>query len=149
MKRVFPALAGAALLAAGALLAGCGGDPVRPTPPPAPTVVPQAKPVKIGIALGGGAATTFGAPPMFATLAGLPGCAPLAERALAGLTGQLRDAEHGGWSTIRDFLVQRLPRLTAAQIDRQLSEGRFVDQLSWVTRARARGSACSTSFPGW
>lgn len=30
-------------------------------------------------------------------LAGLPGCAPLAERALAGLTGQLRDAEHGGW----------------------------------------------------
>jgi hypothetical protein len=41
------------------LLAGCGGDPVRPTPPPAPTVVPQAKPVKIGIALGGGAAKGF------------------------------------------------------------------------------------------
>ncbi|MDO5533956.1 MAG: AGE family epimerase/isomerase [Propionibacteriaceae bacterium] len=30
-------------------------------------------------------------------LAGLPGSAPLAERALAGLTGPLRDAEHGGW----------------------------------------------------
>lgn len=41
------------------LLAGCGGDPVRPAPPPAPTVVPQAKPVKIGIALGGGAAKGF------------------------------------------------------------------------------------------
>ncbi|WP_082591218.1 patatin-like phospholipase family protein [Stenotrophomonas pavanii] len=41
------------------LLAGCGGEPVRPTPPPAPTVVPQAKPVKIGIALGGGAAKGF------------------------------------------------------------------------------------------
>ncbi|KAG0749515.1 hypothetical protein G6F24_015229 [Rhizopus arrhizus] len=41
------------------LLAGCGGDPVRPTPPAAPTVVPQAKPVKIGIALGGGAAKGF------------------------------------------------------------------------------------------
>ncbi|KAG1081047.1 hypothetical protein G6F40_015646 [Rhizopus arrhizus] len=41
------------------LLAGCGGDPVRPTPPSAPTVVPQAKPVKIGIALGGGAAKGF------------------------------------------------------------------------------------------
>ena len=41
------------------LLAGCGGDPVRPTPPPAPTVVPQAKPIRIGIALGGGAAKGF------------------------------------------------------------------------------------------
>ncbi|WMJ71132.1 patatin-like phospholipase family protein [Stenotrophomonas sp. 24(2023)] len=43
------------------LLAGCGGEAVRPTPPPAPTVVPppQAKPVKIGIALGGGAAKGF------------------------------------------------------------------------------------------
>ena len=30
-------------------------------------------------------------------LAGLPGSLPLAERALAGLTGPLRDAEHGGW----------------------------------------------------
>lgn len=41
------------------LLAGCGGDPVRPTPPAAVAVVPQAKPVKIGIALGGGAAKGF------------------------------------------------------------------------------------------
>ena len=41
------------------LLAGCGGDPVRPAAPPPPTVVPQAKPVKIGIALGGGAAKGF------------------------------------------------------------------------------------------
>ena len=30
-------------------------------------------------------------------LAGVPGCAPLATQALAGLTGRLRDAEHGGW----------------------------------------------------
>lgn len=30
-------------------------------------------------------------------LAGLPGMRPLAERALAGITGPLRDAEHGGW----------------------------------------------------
>ena len=30
-------------------------------------------------------------------LAGLPGTRPLAERALAGLTGPLRDADHGGW----------------------------------------------------
>lgn len=45
------------------------------------------------------------------------------------------DAEYGGWSTIRDFLVQRLPRLTAAQIDRQLSEGRFVDEhgVAWTS----------------
>ena len=41
------------------LLAGCGGDPVRPTPPPAATPVAQAKPVRIGIALGGGAAKGF------------------------------------------------------------------------------------------
>ncbi|PAM43230.1 Patatin, partial [Acinetobacter baumannii] len=41
------------------LLAGCGGEEVRPTPPAQPTVVPQAKPVKIGIALGGGAAKGF------------------------------------------------------------------------------------------
>jgi sulfoquinovose isomerase len=31
------------------------------------------------------------------SLAGLPGCAPLAEQALAALTGRLRDHEHGGW----------------------------------------------------
>lgn len=30
-------------------------------------------------------------------LAGVPGCAPLAEAALAGLTGPLHDSEHGGW----------------------------------------------------
>lgn len=30
-------------------------------------------------------------------LAGLPGCLPLSECALAGLTGPLRDADHGGW----------------------------------------------------
>jgi sulfoquinovose isomerase len=30
-------------------------------------------------------------------LAGLPGCLPLASRALSGLTGRLQDAEHGGW----------------------------------------------------
>jgi len=30
-------------------------------------------------------------------LAGLPGCLPLATRAIEGLTGRLRDAEHGGW----------------------------------------------------
>lgn len=30
-------------------------------------------------------------------LAGLPGCAPLAEAALAGLIGQLHDDAHGGW----------------------------------------------------
>ncbi|MEN5425281.1 patatin-like phospholipase family protein [Stenotrophomonas pennii] len=41
------------------LLAGCGGENARPTPPPAPTVVQPAKPVKIGIALGGGAAKGF------------------------------------------------------------------------------------------
>ncbi|MET4681626.1 NTE family protein [Stenotrophomonas rhizophila] len=41
------------------LLAGCGGDPVRPTPPPAAVPVTPAKPVKIGIALGGGAAKGF------------------------------------------------------------------------------------------
>ncbi|WP_313178039.1 patatin-like phospholipase family protein [Stenotrophomonas sp.] len=41
------------------LLAGCGGEEVRPTPPPQPTLVPQAKPIKIGIALGGGAAKGF------------------------------------------------------------------------------------------
>ncbi|NIJ70231.1 patatin-like phospholipase family protein [Xanthomonas sp. 60] len=41
------------------LLAGCGGDPVRPAPPPVTTVVPAAKPLKIGVALGGGAAKGF------------------------------------------------------------------------------------------
>ncbi len=42
------------------LLAGCGGgEAARPAPPPQPSVVPQAKPVKIGIALGGGAAKGF------------------------------------------------------------------------------------------
>lgn len=30
-------------------------------------------------------------------LAGVPGCAPLADAALAGLTGRLRDPDHGGW----------------------------------------------------
>lgn len=30
-------------------------------------------------------------------LAGVPGCRPLAERALDGLTGELHDDEHGGW----------------------------------------------------
>lgn len=30
-------------------------------------------------------------------IVGLPGTRPLAERALAGLTGPLRDADHGGW----------------------------------------------------
>ena len=38
------------------LLAGCGGDPVRPTRAAAPTVVPQ-KPIRIGIALGGARAS--------------------------------------------------------------------------------------------
>lgn len=38
------------------------------------------------------------------------------------------DAEFAGWPTIRDFLVHRLPRLGAEQIDRQLTEGRFVDE---------------------
>ncbi|MDV3467224.1 patatin-like phospholipase family protein [Stenotrophomonas sp. C3(2023)] len=42
-----------------ALLAACGGQSTRPTPPPAPTVVPKATPVKIGVALGGGAAKGF------------------------------------------------------------------------------------------
>lgn len=32
-------------------------------------------------------------------LAGIPGCAPLAEAALSGLTGRLRDHEHGAWLT--------------------------------------------------
>lgn len=41
------------------LLAACGGDPVRPAAPPATTVVPAAKPLKIGVALGGGAAKGF------------------------------------------------------------------------------------------
>jgi len=41
------------------LLAGCGGEAVRPTPPPVATTVVPAKPVKIGIALGGGAAKGF------------------------------------------------------------------------------------------
>lgn len=31
------------------------------------------------------------------TLLGIPGSRPIAEAALAGLTGPLRDAEHGGW----------------------------------------------------
>lgn len=31
------------------------------------------------------------------SLAGLPGCAPLAEVAVAGLTGRLHDPTHGGW----------------------------------------------------
>ncbi len=31
------------------------------------------------------------------TMAGVPGCAPLADAALAGLTGRLHDPEHGGW----------------------------------------------------
>ncbi|GAA1851260.1 AGE family epimerase/isomerase [Myceligenerans crystallogenes] len=30
-------------------------------------------------------------------LLGIPGCGPVADAALAGLTGPLRDAEHGGW----------------------------------------------------
>ena len=33
------------------------------------------------------------------SLAGVQGCAELADTALAGLTGRLRDAEHGGWLT--------------------------------------------------
>lgn len=41
------------------LLAGCGGDPVRPDPAPAPAPVATAKPIRIGIALGGGAAKGF------------------------------------------------------------------------------------------
>jgi len=31
------------------------------------------------------------------TLLGVPGCRPIAEAALAGITGRLADAEHGGW----------------------------------------------------
>lgn len=31
------------------------------------------------------------------TLMGRPGCAPIAENALAGLEGELRDHDHGGW----------------------------------------------------
>lgn len=41
------------------LLAGCGGEAVRPAPPAPATVVPKAKPVRIGVALGGGAAKGF------------------------------------------------------------------------------------------
>ena len=36
------------------------------------------------------------------TLLGLPGARPVAEAALAGLAGPLRDADHGGWFTRRD-----------------------------------------------
>ena len=32
-------------------------------------------------------------------LLGVPGCAPIAETAMAGLVGELRDDEHGGWFT--------------------------------------------------
>lgn len=31
------------------------------------------------------------------SMAGIPGCAPVADAALAGLTGRLRDTDHGGW----------------------------------------------------
>lgn len=41
------------------LLASCGGDNARPALPPAPAVVAKAKPVRIGVALGGGAAKGF------------------------------------------------------------------------------------------
>ncbi|MBB2987765.1 AGE family epimerase/isomerase [Terracoccus luteus] len=36
------------------------------------------------------------------TLLGVPGCAPVADGALAGLTGRLRDREHGGWFSSLD-----------------------------------------------
>lgn len=36
------------------------------------------------------------------TLMGVPGCAPVADGALAGLTGRLRDLEHGGWFSSLD-----------------------------------------------
>lgn len=42
-----------------ALLAGCGGENTRPTPPLPAQPVTAAKPVKIGVALGGGAAKGF------------------------------------------------------------------------------------------
>jgi NTE family protein len=46
------------LLLASALLAGCGSAPVIKPPPPEPLVVPK-KPLRIGLALGGGAARGF------------------------------------------------------------------------------------------
>ena len=36
------------------------------------------------------------------TLAGVPGCRPIASAALTGLTGQLRDPDNGGWFTAID-----------------------------------------------
>ncbi|TCZ81873.1 patatin-like phospholipase family protein [Lysobacter sp. N42] len=56
MRRLRPT----ATLLALALLAGCGGaDAVRPSPPPQPVAAPAAKPVRVGLALGGGAAKGF------------------------------------------------------------------------------------------
>jgi NTE family protein len=53
----------ASLLCAALLLAGCGGgERVRPTPVaerPAPVAAPAVKPVRVGLALGGGAAKGF------------------------------------------------------------------------------------------
>ncbi|MBB1088688.1 patatin-like phospholipase family protein [Lysobacter sp. SG-8] len=48
----------AALLAAVAVLAACGGNPTRPAPPPA-VVAPPPPELKVGLALGGGAAKGF------------------------------------------------------------------------------------------
>jgi len=49
-----------ALLLGPLLLAACGGDNVKPTPPPVPVAtVPPAPKLKVGIALGGGAAKGF------------------------------------------------------------------------------------------
>ena len=50
------------LLSLSGLLAACGGQNTRPDAPPAATVVtpaPEVKPIKVGIALGGGAAKGF------------------------------------------------------------------------------------------
>lgn len=61
----FPrALRGFGLGLATVLLAACGGAPVKATPPvaraePAPATVPAPRPVRVGLALGGGAAKGF------------------------------------------------------------------------------------------
>ena len=41
---------------------------------------------------------------------------------------RLRTPEHGGWTTLRDHLVERLPRVEPARIDALLAERRIVRQ---------------------